>query len=95
MFLRPPGEPTKLKKIVYLIAATFLGLMLSFIAHAFIEMGYLSWAEKKGVTVAFLNGCTLSPLLQVTILGVGVIGGYLLGRLWWRKIYIEKVWIKR
>ncbi len=37
MFFNAPGNPTKLKQAVYLIAATVLGVLLSFLAHAFIE----------------------------------------------------------
>jgi len=95
MFFRAPGKPTGLKQAVYLIAATILGLILSFIVHAFIEISYLRWAENQSLTVPFYNGCALIPLLQIALLVFGVIGGFFLGRLWWRKIYIERVWVKR
>lgn len=93
MLFRPPGKPTTFKKVVYLVASTFLGLILSFIAHAFIELKYLSWAANEGVTVSFYGGCALSPIVRIVLLLIGVIGGFLLGRFWWRKIYIERVWV--
>ncbi|MBI4709186.1 MAG: hypothetical protein HY764_03225 [Candidatus Portnoybacteria bacterium] len=94
MFLKNPGKSTKLKKAVYLVASTTLGLLLSFLAHAFIEIKYLRWMGEKGLVAPFYNGCALPPLLQITLLLFGVIGGFFLGRFWWRKIYIEKAWLK-
>ena len=95
MFFGAPGKPTRLKQAVYLIAATVLGLILSFIVHAFIEISYLRWVDIRGLIVPFYNGCALTPLLQIALLVFGVIGGFFLGRFWWRKIYIERAWIKR
>lgn len=89
------GEPTKFKKVVYLIASTVLGLLLSLWAHAFIEMSYLSWAGSQGRLVAFYGGCALHPALQIVIWLLGAIGGFYLGRFWWRKVYIERVWAKK
>lgn len=90
MFFNKPGSPNKLKKAIYLFSAIILGILLSFITHAFIEIGYLRWAESRNMTVIFYNGCALLPLFQVLILLFGAIGGFFLGRFWWRKIYIEK-----
>ena len=87
MFLKVSGKPSRLKHAAYLITATFLGLVLSFIAHAFIEMGYLRWADSKGLIVPFYGGCALTPPIQTGLWVAGVIGGFLLGRLGWRKVY--------
>jgi uncharacterized membrane protein YgaE (UPF0421/DUF939 family) len=94
MFFRSPGKPTRLKQITYIIAAIILGLILSLIIHAFIEIGYLQWAENKSLTVSFYNGCALTPLLQIILMVLGAISGFFLGHIWWRKIYIERSWIK-
>ena len=85
----------KFKKAVYLLSTTILGIILSFIAHAFIEIGYLNWAESHGLTVSFYNGCALLPILQITLFLFGAVGGFFLGRFWWRKIYVERAWKKR
>lgn len=95
MFFNSPGNPTKLKQAVYLIASVILGLLLSLLAHAIIEINYLNWAEAQGRVVSFYNGCALPPLFQAGLWLVGGLGGFFLGRFWWRKIYIERVWMKK
>jgi H+/Cl- antiporter ClcA len=95
MFFNTPKNPSRLKKAVYLSAATILGILLSFIVHAIIEVNYLSWAQSRGRAVAFYGGCALPPWLQAALLVLGALGGFWLGRFWWRKVYIERVWAKR
>ena len=92
---RDATNPTKLKKTVYLFTTTILGAMLSFIIHALIEISYLSWALKNNYNVTFYNGCALHPVIQIALWIIGIVGGFLLGRFWWRKVYIEKVWAKK
>jgi len=95
MFFRPPGEPTKFKKVIYLIAATILGLLLSFLVHAFIEINYLHWMASRDILVSLSGGCALTLWLQIILWISGAVGGFFLGRFWWRKIYIEKVWAQK
>ncbi|MDO8668464.1 MAG: hypothetical protein Q7K35_05260 [bacterium] len=95
MFFNTPGKPTKFKKAVYLMASIILGLMLSLIAHAIIEIKYLILADKLGLAVNFYYGCVLPIWLQISLWLVGVVGGYFLGSWWWRKLYVERVWEKK
>jgi len=95
MLFGKPGEPTKLKRKVYLCASTILGMLLSFIAHGLIEINYLRQAESQGKIVPFYGSCTLMPILQIALLVFGALGGFFLGRFWWRKLYIERVWDKK
>lgn len=95
MFFNTPGKPTKLKKAVYLAASVILGLLLSLIAHAVIEMKYLAMANSQGLVVNFYNGCALPLWLQILIWLAGASGGYFLGSWWWRKLYVERVWEKK
>ncbi len=90
MFLRQVGKPTKLKKILYTIFSIVLGLLLSFNLHALIEINYLHWATERGWTVVFYGGCALPLFLRIIIWLLGIISGYLFGRFFWRKIYIER-----
>jgi len=76
------------------MAATILGLLLSLIAHALIEIGYLSWARDRGISVTFYHGCALPPWFQAGLVLIGAVGGFFLGRYWWRWIYIDRVWEK-
>lgn len=86
--LNKPKNPTKLKEAVYLLSSAILGILLSFLAHAFIEMNYLSWAKSQNLIVYFYNGCALSPIVQYSLLFAGAIGGLALGRFWWKKLYL-------
>ena len=94
MFIKTVGEVTRLKHIVYLSAATLLGLLLSFLVHAFIEMEYLSWAAEQGKAVTFYGSCALPTLLQLALWVAGGVGGFYLGRFWWRMVYIDRVWAR-
>lgn len=95
MFLTHVGQPTEFKKIIYLIASVTLGLLLSINLHALIEVKYLNWLESRGEIAKFYGGCALPPLVQILILLLGLIGGYYLGKYWWRKVYIERFWEKK
>lgn len=80
-----------MKKIVYLILWIILGLILSFIFHAVIEILYLSWADKNNIVVNWvLNGACALPLWLIILLPIlFAILGLWLGLIAWRKIYIE------
>lgn len=94
MFFNTPGKPNKFKKFVYLTAATILGFLLSIILHALVEIVYLYWAGSQGWIVIFFNGCALPPIFSYILLILGGIGGFFLGRFWWRLVYIERFWEK-
>ena len=92
MFFSAPENPTKFKHVIYLSACTLLGVLISLLVHAGIEAGYLAWAESSGKQVVWHGGCALYPVIQVGLILLGVIGGFVLGRLWWRLVYIERKW---
>jgi thiamine transporter ThiT len=99
MLLFAPPKPTKTKRIIYLIAATILGVLLSFIAHAVIESVYLNSALEKGQPITWyttfgVGQCALPPIVQYGLLLIGLVGGFSLGRMWWRLVYIDRIWSK-
>jgi len=86
-----------MKKTIYLILTSFLGLSLSIIGHAVIEVFYLkyllannlpiNWSEALG----FGGGqCALPVIIQWLLLILGISWGYFVGQRWWRYVYIEK-----
>jgi len=95
MFFNAKLNQSRPKHLVYLIASTILGILLSFLAHAAIETYYLSLAQRLGANVIWYGGCALPPVLQIGLLLAGGLGGFYLGRFWWRKVYIERVWARK
>ncbi|MFA6197831.1 MAG: hypothetical protein WC734_01585 [Patescibacteria group bacterium] len=95
MFHRHAPMPTPAKHIGYLIAAMILGVLLGVLIHAGIELIYLYWAATHDKNIVWHGGCSLSWIIQIILPILGVIGGYTLGRWWWRVIYIEQRWLKR
>jgi len=95
MFFDTSGKSSKLKKAVYVVAWTILGVLLSFIAHGVIEIKYLNRAESQGQITPFYGGCTLKPELQIALLVAGAVGGFLLGLFFWQKVYVDRFRIKK
>ena len=84
-----------MKRTVYITAWIILGLVLSFIGHALIEMSYINYALGHGITpvnhTAFgLGYCALPIWLQSLLIVLGITGGITAGNYFWRIIYVEK-----
>ena len=84
-----------MKHIMYIVAWIVLGVVLSLIAHAVIEIMYINYALSHGIapvnyTAFGLGYCTLPQWLQALLLIAGVVVGYWAGIYFWRVIYIEK-----
>jgi O-antigen ligase len=92
MFLTPHSNPTKATHVVYLCLTTVLGVLLSLLVHAAIEAAYLRDAEAKETAIHWSFGCALHPALQLGLLLAGAVGGFFLGRYWWRMVYVERRW---
>ncbi|MFH0805205.1 MAG: hypothetical protein V1916_03340 [Patescibacteria group bacterium] len=92
MFLRASVHPTPTKHVVYLVATTVLGILISLIAHAVLETIVLNWAQDVGRGITWYGGCALHPAVQIGLLVAGALGGFFLGRFWWRWVYVERRW---
>lgn len=94
MFRQPlPGPQPAWKRPLYLVLTTLLGLIISYGLHAVIEMWYLHWAETSSATIvwtAALGMCSLPLWVQYTLPILGLVGGFVIGRVWWRIVYIER-----
>ncbi|MFC1618274.1 hypothetical protein ACFL2B_03275 [Patescibacteria group bacterium] len=83
------------KKIVYIFIAALLGLILSFIAHAIIEIIYLDWLTRTGQDITWPeffghSGCALPIWLQVLLPILGIAGGLWIGFWGYKKVYENK-----
>ncbi|MDD3607624.1 MAG: hypothetical protein PHQ20_02405 [Candidatus Moranbacteria bacterium] len=72
-----------------------LGLLLSFILHALIEVFYINHLlsigkSPQGNYFLGVGWCALPSWAQYSLPGLGIIGGYFLGVNWWKVVYIEK-----
>jgi hypothetical protein len=96
MFHSTPPVPTKAKHVIYLLATTILGvLLLGLLGHILVESLYLRWASDTNHIIIWYEGCALHPVLQYGLLVIGAVGGFFIGRLWWRIVYVEQKWVKK
>jgi hypothetical protein len=102
MFHRHPPKPTPAKHAIYLCASTLFGVFLSMLVHAGLETWLLRRAEGNG-TIADIQwhsmfgagSCALPLVIIVGLPIIGAIGGFLLGRIWWRWVYLEHRWMRK
>lgn len=92
--MQPVLSQQPLKRMIYLGMTTLLGIMVSYLAHAIIEIWYLDWALKNGKPITwtyhFGKGlCALVPGVHYGLFALGAVGGYFLGVMWWKWVYVE------
>ncbi len=76
------------KKIIYIVLGMVLGLLLSFVIHAVIEIFYINWLLAEEILPrpgSLTHQCFLPSWLQIALPLAGLIGGFFLGCFWWRK----------
>lgn len=81
-----------MKKTFYIIFTSILGLLLSFIIHAMVEIIYLNYAQKNNLIITWTfvfdqKACALPLWLIYLLLVLGIIFGIWLGFFWWKKVY--------
>jgi prepilin-type N-terminal cleavage/methylation domain-containing protein len=85
-----------MKRTIYILLAAMLGILLSFIVHALIEIGVISLLtsnfEKYGLGFSWASWFWIHSVSTVILFVLGAVGGYFLGARWWRIVYIEKRW---
>lgn len=97
MFRQPTVEIKPWMRPTYLALTTLLGVIASYGLHAAIEIQYLRWAEQNHQVITWtrhfgLGWCALPSAVQYGLFIVGLFGGWLIGRVWWRIVYIERRW---
>lgn len=87
MFHRPAAGPQpSWKRPVYLITTSVLGLLMVLLA----QILWLTLVDDKNLAPTSWLGVSFS--LQIIVLVIGVIGGFLVGRIWWQWVYIDRRW---
>jgi hypothetical protein len=83
------------KKVIYVILAVFLGKLMGFLTFEILSLKFVRILMRRGLPVEFhqIFWFVWSPLpsfLYWTLIWAGAIGGFFLGLVWWRIIYVEK-----
>lgn len=94
MLFNAPSNPTTTKHVIYLAASTLLGVLLSIIVHIIAETLYLNWAAAHDKAITWHWHCALHPVMQISLLMLGAVGGFAIGRIWWQWVYIDRRWAK-
>ena len=99
MFHRHPPTPSPAKHVIYCAASVMLGVLVSLLAHAGIELLMISRAEQQGAASSLVwytvfggAACALPPVVVYGLLLAGAFLGLFIGRIWWRMVYIEQRW---
>ena len=84
-----------MKQIIYIFLWVVLGILLSYLAHAGLEIAFIKYLLTNGqvpINYGSFGGyyCALSLWIQIALITAGAIGGLGAGRFFYRVIYIEK-----
>lgn len=83
-----------MKRTIYIISFTVLGVLVQFLAHALLELWYIALLTadfaRYGFGLSWDAWFLIHHIATAVLLVGGLFGGYFSGRYWWRIIYIEK-----
>jgi hypothetical protein len=83
-----------MKRAIYILSFTFLGVLLQFLAHALLEMAIISLLlgdfERYSLGLSWSQWYAVHQTLSLVLLMLGIIFGYRWGIFWWQVIYVEE-----
>jgi len=83
-----------MKKTIYIILFTFLGILLQFLIHAGIEVWYIglliSDFPKYGFGLSWPQWFIIHHIATVVLLVAGALFGFWQGKYWWQRIYEKR-----
>ena len=89
----------KYKRSVYIVAFTVLGILLSFLVHAILEMAVISILvrdfNKYGLGLTWDQWMLIHKVFAIVLTVLGSYFGYWQGKHWWKVIYIDKKFFKK
>jgi hypothetical protein len=85
-----------MKKTIYIVLATLLWLLISFLMQATLEIFYIDWAIKRHSTLPEYSGLTgfLPNWMALGFLILGLAAGVTCGFWWWDVVYIKRLRFK-
>lgn len=92
-----------MKRSIYILVSIVLGVLLSFLLHALIEIGVINFLTKNfskyGLGLNWQTWFLIHHIATAVLSVAGIVFGYWIGARWWRIIYIEKkyrpIWSRR
>ena len=83
-----------MKKTIYIILFTFLGILVQFVIHALIEVWYINLLirdfPKYSLGFTWYQWFTIHHVGSIILFVAGALIGFWQGRFWWRRIYEKK-----
>lgn len=83
-----------MKKAIYIFATMVLGVLLSFLLHAAIEITTINLLMKDfakyGLGLSWPTWLMIHSIGTAILLLAGVVFGYFIGQRWWKYVYVEK-----
>jgi len=83
-----------MKKVIYIILFTFLGILLQFLIHGLIEVWYIGLLTsnfvKYGFGLSWSQWFIIHHIATVILFLVGALFGFWQGKLWWKRLYEKK-----
>ncbi len=80
-----------MKKKIYIISFTFLGILLQFLIHGLVETWYLGFLindfSRYSFGFSWSQWFLIHHIVTVILFIAGVLFGFWQGKFWWRKIY--------
>jgi len=83
-----------MKKTIYIILFTFLGILLQFLIHGLIEIWYIGLLTNNFTKYSFgfswPQWLIIHHTATVILFIAGALFGFWQGKYWWRRIYEKK-----
>lgn len=83
-----------MEKRIYITLFVFLGILLQFLVHAFLEIWYIDLLVSDFQSYSFgfswSEWVLIHHIGSVALLVLGVLFGFWQGKFWWNKIYVKK-----
>lgn len=85
----------KIRKIIYVVLFTILGVLVSSVLHAVIEIWYVGLLiynfKKFSMGLSWMHLYLLHNLFTAVFFAAGAAAGFIQGLFWWKVIYEKKI----